>query len=89
MDSKIVKKMNEIIGILKIIERELAGRTSLFDKQKLINERREAIETNMQELEILMAEIFSDDIAIRYYQQLKEEVNRILNVGMHPLHKYL
>lgn len=84
MDSHIVKKMNEIIGILKVIERELAGRTSVFDKQTLVNERYPAVEAKMQELGVLMSQIFSDDITIKYHQQLKEEVNRVLNINVHP-----
>lgn len=89
MDIRVVKKMNEVIAALKVVDRELASRSSMADKQKLIDERKPAIEQKMIELETLLGEVSIDPQTERYYRQLKEELNKVLTVTIYPKSKFL
>lgn len=81
MDSRIVKKMNEIIGALKVIERELDSKSSMADKQGLISQRKPIVEQKMMELEEMMRNIMADAQTINNHKRLKDEVSRILSVN--------
>lgn len=84
MDARIVKKMNEIIGALKVIERELASKSSTADKQGLISQRKLVIEQKMMELAEMMTNIMADAQTINLHKRLKDEVSRILSVNSFP-----
>lgn len=84
MDSRIIKKMNEIIGALKVVERELDSKSSMADKQGLISQRKPVIEQKMMELEEMMTNIMADAQTINYHKRLKDEVSRILSVNSFP-----
>ncbi len=84
MDSRIVKKMNEIIGALKIIERELANQSITEEKQRLMIARKPLIEQKMMELEEMMATIMADAQTINLHKRLKDEVAKTLSVSYFP-----
>ncbi len=79
MDGKIVKKMNEIIGLMKLIERELAARASNSDRKKLLIDRKLQLDSKMEELDELMATTLSDASTINYHRQIKEEVDKLMS----------
>lgn len=89
MDTAIIKKMNEIIGILKVIEREIATKSITEDKQRLIAERKPAIDAKLEELERMMSSILTDAQTINYHRQLKDEVARVFDVNACPKKRYI
>lgn len=78
MDSKIVKKMNEIIGFMKLIEREMLGRASAEDRIKLLLDRKKDLDLRLEELDEMMAVTLTDAQTIKFHSQVKEEVNKLM-----------
>lgn len=79
MDNKILKKMNEVIGFMKLIERELMGRASLNDRAKLLQERKIDLDKKLEELDEIMATTLSDAQAINYHKKIREEADKLMN----------
>ena len=79
MDSKIVKKMNEVIGFIKLVEREVSARASSEDRKKLLLDRKVQLDSKMEELDELMATTLSDGATINYHRQIKEEIDKLMD----------
>ena len=80
MHSEIVKKMNEIIGLMKVIERELAGYSLFEEKQHVALQRKNDVYNKIEELKELIVQKGSDELTNKYYKQLNQEVSRILDI---------
>ena len=57
MHSEIVKKMNEIIGLMKVIERELAGYSLFEEKQHVALQRKNDVYNKIEELKELIVQV--------------------------------
>ncbi|MBS3175338.1 hypothetical protein J4440_05635 [Candidatus Woesearchaeota archaeon] len=80
MHSEIVKKMNEIIGLMKVIERELAGYSLFEEKQHVALQRKNDVYNKIEELKELIVQKGSDELTNKYYKELNQEVSRILDI---------
>lgn len=80
MHPDIVRKMNEIIGLLKVIEREICAYGSMYEKKNIIRSRTPDVMNKYDELNALIAKIGSDSEINRFHTQLTEEISRVLDV---------
>ena len=80
MHPDIINKMNEIIGMLKVIEREISIYGSTYEKKAVVRSRTPEIMKRYQDLNKLLAAKGIDDETNKYYQQLTNEISRVLHV---------
>jgi len=80
MHPEIVKKMNEIIAILKLVERETFTYGDINDKKIVTGRRFPEVQNKILELDILIASYGTDENIERYRKQLLDESDRVLNI---------
>ncbi len=80
MDAEIIKKMNEVIGLLKVIERELASYGTYEQRKHIAEQRTPDILMKYRELNDLIATKGPDEIANKLHKQLTEEISKVLEV---------
>lgn len=84
MHPEIVKKMNEIIAILKIIERETAGYGSINDRMSIGNQRAPEVKAKVDQLNFLLALHGKDETSDRLYKQLIQDIDNTLDIRDPP-----
>ena len=75
-----VKKMNEIIGMLKVIEREISIYGSMYEKKAVVRSRTPEIMKRYEELNKMLNEKGIDEETNKYYRELTSEISRVLHV---------
>jgi len=84
MHPDIVKKLNEIIGILKMAEREISGYSNYTEKKSAASRSAHEVEEKHNQLLLLIQKHGSDETVNKYYRQLTQEVSRILDIKEPP-----
>ena len=80
MHPEIIRKMNEIIGRIKVIDREISAYGSMYEKKNVARSRTPDIMKKFGELGKIIAEKGADAQTNKYYTELTNEITRVLNV---------
>jgi len=80
MHPDVIRKMNEIIGLLKVIEREISAYGSTYEKKNVVRSRTPDVMKKYDELNALIAQKGSDAETNRYHAQINDEISRVLDV---------
>ncbi len=76
--------MNEIIGIIKMVEREIVGYANYNEKKIAAARTAPEIEKKHNELLELIKKHGSDELVNKYYKQLSHDISRIIEVKEPP-----
>jgi len=80
MHPDVVKKMNETIALLKLIERETAILGDINDKRIVTSRRSSEVQNKILELDIIIASNGTDENTEKFRKQIVDEADRVLNI---------
>ena len=72
--------MNELIGILKVIERELASYGSMYEKKNVLRSRTPDVMKKYDELNALIAKLGTNVETNKFHAEISNEISRVLEV---------
>ncbi len=88
MHPEVVKKMNEVIAILKVIERETAGYGMVEQRRMIANQRAPEVKQKVDDLNFLIALHGRDETSDRYFKQLIDNINNTLDIRDYPKSRF-
>ena len=80
MHQDIVRKMNEIIGLLKVIEREISAYGSMYEKKNVVRSRTPDVIKKFDELNALITKLGVDPETNLFHAKITDEISRVLDV---------